>query len=208
MIESILRRFVTSKQRNRAVIIVTVLTALVVVWPAADEYSAARGRTREALARLEETQGRISQLSLHQQVQQKKQYELESLERRTLSERAALELQGTLTELGRETGCTVRKARLSEVTRRDWREGDDPLAASRTAAAGEDTPFQLESRTLTLSVTGPMIGLYRFLEGLHRVDKVMHSKTATIKRAGEESGTGSLDVELLLFDLPRKPTES
>lgn len=208
MIETTLRRFVASERRNQVVIIVTILTGLVVVWPAADEYTAARGRRREALARLEETQEKISKLALHQQLHEKKLRELESLERRAVSEQAAQELQSTLTKLARETGCTVRKARLSEPARREWKENDHPLESGRAAPAGSATPYQLESRQLTLSLTGPMVGLYQFLEGLHQVDKVIHSKMASMKRAADDGGVASLDIELLLFDLPRKPNES
>lgn len=208
MIESALRGFIEYKWRTHAVIILTLLVGLAALWPAADEYTAARQRTTAAHLKLAETRQEIEKLPGYMELHKQKLAELESLERRMVPERAAQELQGELTELGRQTGCTLRRAAVQPSSSRDWCEKDDPLEVNRPKTQSEETPFRLETRVLSLSVTGPMNGLYKFLSRLNQVDRVVHSRAITLRRSSEDGSMAALDVELLLFDLPLKPAKS
>jgi hypothetical protein len=111
-------------------------------------------------------------------------------------------------ELGRQTGCIVLGAQLTEPSSRVWNENDHPLSGTGLKNKGAETPFQLETRQLTLSISGPMSGLYAFLEGLHRVEKVIHAREMAIKggnsKDGTDKDTGTLDMKLLLFDLTKR----
>ncbi len=212
MIEPLLRRFVDHKKRTQIVIILTIFAALVVILPAADEYSAASQRVRHARVQVEKSQRDLEKLPRFEELHARKTGELAKLEQRLVTDKVAQNLQTYLTQLGRQTGCTLRKARLAEPARRDWKEDDHPVTGARFVGVGVDTPYRLETRQLVLSVSGPMESLYRFLEQIHRVDQVLHSRAITIKSitdgAGEDSGTATLDMELLLFDLVRKTLES
>lgn len=208
MIEPLLRRFLAFEKRKEAVIIGTILGGLVMVWPATDEYIASRQRTNNARLQLEECEHAIAKLPKFTQMHQRKIQELDILAKQLVGGMAARQLQDDLTELGRRTGCTVLRTQLSEPAIRPWNENDHPVSGTSGRNPGGETAFQLETRRLSLAVTGPMDGLYSFLEGLHRVEKVIHPRAMAIKGGdsvtGGDSNTGTLDLSLLLFDLTRK----
>ena len=206
MNDQVLREALQHPKRHYGVIIITLLTGLVVVWPASDEYFAAKQRTSDATAELAEARERISTLPRHQQLYEQKVVELSVLEKRVVSEKAAQDLQGKVTELGRKTGCSVRKALVGDAVRRDWKANDHPLGI-RSGDKGADTPFRLETRQLTLLVTGPMTGLYGFLNELHKVDKLIHTKDVSIESSTDDGKTAELRMTLKLFDLAPKPAE-
>lgn len=208
MIEPLLRRFLAHEKRLQIVIIGTILTGLVVVWPAVDEYTAARQRTEDARRLVEEAEDAIGKLPQFTQLHQRKTQELEVLAQRLVGDQAARKLQSDLTDLGRQTGCTVLRAQLTDPATRAWNQNDHPVSGTRLKNTGGETPFQLETRQIALSVTGPMSGLYAFLEGLHRVEKVIQPRAMSIKGGNSMSDTeqdsGMLDIQLLLFDLTKK----
>ncbi len=210
MIEPLLRRFLDYEKRMVAVIIGTILAGLVVVWPATDEYIAARQRTHDAQQNRDEAEQAIAKLPQFTRLHELKAKELKALSDQLVGADAARKLQNDLMELGRQTGCIVLGAQLSEPTSRVWNENDSPVAGARSKSGGVETPYQLETRQLSLSITGPMSGLYAFLEGLHRVDKVIHARAMTIKGGnsggGKDNDTGTLDMNLLLFDLTKRAT--
>lgn len=211
MIEPLVRPFLAWEKRKEAVIIGTILVGLVAVWPATDEYIAARQRTRDAQQQRDVAEQAIAKLPQFTQLHERKAKELTILAGQLVGADAARKLQNDLNELGRQTGCIVLGAQLTEPSSRIWNEKDSPVAANRSKTPGVETPFQLETRQLTLSITGPMSGLYAFLEGLHRVDKVIYARSMAIKGGssggGKSNDTGTLDMNLLLFDLT-KPVKS
>lgn len=204
MIESALQQFLTYPHRQKAVIILTLLTGLVVVWPAVDGYIEARTRKREASTKVEESNAEIVKLPRHAELFKKKQAELEALTRRTVSEDAAQRLRNELVQLVRNAGCTMRRIQLGNATRRDWMENDSPVKGANLVDPGDKTPFQLVSRQLSLSITGQMPKLHEFLSEMHKVDKTMHTRAITLQRAGRTKGTATLDLDLVLFDFEKK----
>ena len=208
MIEPLAMRFVEYKKRKQVVIILTILSALVVVWPAVDEYTAASQRQDAAQVELDKAQEAVKKLDQYVDLHARKQQELASLEQQMMSEKAAQSLKGQLTDLGQQTGCMIRRARLDPPARRDWKEKDHPIKGTRRVENGGATPFKLETRRLALSVTGPMPSLYNLLEQLHRIEKVVHSQAVEIKRSSEDGNAASLTMEFLLFDLPLKLAKS
>ncbi|MBC8352929.1 MAG: hypothetical protein H8E66_13120 [Planctomycetes bacterium] len=210
MIEPLLRRFLVYEKRKQVVIIGTILAGLVMVWPATDEYIAARQRTHDAQIQLEETKHAIAKLPQITEMHKRQTEEVKTLAQQLVSGKAARKLQDDITGLGRRTGCTVLRAQLSDPSRRTWNQLDHPIAGTSLRNTGGETPFQLETRQLAISVAGPMSGLYAFLEGLHGIDKVIHARALSIK--GEASAdpnkknAGTLEMSLSLFDLTKKET--
>lgn len=207
MIEPLLRRFLAYEKQKQVVIIGTILTGLVVAWPATDEYIAARNRTHEARKKLEEAGLAIAKLPQFTRLHQLKTKELEVLSQRLVGDQAARKLQSDLTELGRQTGCTVLRVQLGDPSTRVWNENDHPVSGTKLKNTGGETPFQLETRQITLSVTGPMDGLYAFLEGLHRIERVIHPRSMSMKggnsMVGNDDQVGLLDLTLSMFDLTK-----
>lgn len=211
MIEPLLRRFLTYEKRKEAVIIGTILVGLVVVWPATDVYIAARQRAQDVRVQREEAAVQIAKLPQFTRMRELKNNELVALTNRLVGGDAARKLQSDLMELGRKTRCTVLRAQLTDPSRRVWNENDHPVSGSRLRNTGGETPFQLETRQLSLSIEGPDENLYAFLEGLHGVDKVIHARAMAIKGGnsaggGKENENGTLDLNLLLFDLTKRET--
>lgn len=208
MIDQLLRPALEHPKKHYGVIILTLLTGLVVVWPASDEYKAAKKRMSDAREQLEEAERTIATLPQYKQLHERKVAEVSVLEKRVVSQQAAKELRDWLIQLGRETGCTVRKSNLGDASTRPWKEEDHPLNGTRRHDSGGDTPFQLETRQVSLLVTGPMAGLYSFLEEIHQVDKLIHSQAVTIKSSNDDGTAASMGMNLKLFDLTRKHSDS
>ena len=98
----------------------------------------------------------------------------------------------------------MRRIRLGDATRRDWMENDSPVTGTDLANPGRETPFQLVSRQLTLSITGQMPKLHAFLSEMHKIDKTMHTRTISLERAGRTEGVATLDLDMVLFDFEKK----
>jgi len=204
MIESVLPQLLTHPYRKQAVIILTLVTGLVVVWPTVDAYTEARTRIQQANAQLDKTNEEIAKLPRHTELFRKKQKELTSLTRRTVTEDGAQRLRNDLVQLVRKAGCTMRRIRLGDPTRRDWMENDSPVTGVDLADPGNKTPFQLVSRQLSLSMTGEMPKLHAFLAEMHKIDKTMHTRSISLQRTGRSKGTATLDLDMVLFDFEKK----
>ncbi len=212
MIDPLLRQFLAYKKRKEAVIIGTILAGLAVVWPATEDYIAARKETHDAELKLDEAEHTIAKLPQFMQMHQRKMQELDAVAKRMVDDEAARDLQGDLMELGRATGCTVLRANLADPTVRKWSQNDHPVFGDNIRNKGVETPFELETRQLALSITGPMSNLYKFLEGINRIDRVMHAGAMSIKGGNESFGSsdeeesGTLDMTLMLFNLTKPGT--
>ncbi len=204
MIEPVIQQLLASPYRKQIVIIVTLVTGLVVVWPAVDGYTEARARRQLASSKLADTNAEIGKMPRHAELFQKKQIELAALTQRTVQEDSAQRLRNDLVQLVRKAGCTMRRIRLGEATRRDWMENDSPVTGADLADPGRPTPFQLVSRQLSLSITGQMPKLHQFLAEMHKIDKTMHTRTISLERAGRSKGIATLDLDMVLFDFEKK----
>ena len=205
MIEPILRRLIEHKRRKTIILVVAILTGLLVVLPAADEYNAARARLSAARLDVEEMQSAFDDLPRFEQLFKSKTQELQQLENRAVSEANAQGLRGNLVEMVRQTGCTMRQIRFGEPIRRDWTTADDPVRGGSAAERGEKTPYQLEARQISLSVTGSMANLHEFMAQIHRLDQFIHTKSVALKRAEDGGNAAIMDMDVLLFDLVKKP---
>lgn len=204
MIESALQQFIAYPHRQKAVIILTLLTGLVVVWPAVDGYIEARTRKKEASTKLAKTNEEIAKLPRHAQQYKIKQEELAALMRRTVQEDSAQQLRNELVQLVRKAGCTMRRIRLGDASRRDWMENDSPVKGADLVDPGDKTSFQLVSRQLSMSIDGQMRKLHELLASMHKIDKTMHTRSIMLQRAGRSKGDATLDLEMVLFDLEKK----
>ena len=205
MIEPLLRRLVQHERRKSIVIVVTILTGLLVVLPAADEYNAARGRVNAAKGQLLEIQSQANDLPHFQKLFQVKAADLKKLESQAVSESVAERLQNELVEMVRQSGCTMRLIRPGDPLRRDWTTKDHAVRSLNVTDRGENTPYQLETRQISLSVTGSMPNVLEFLAHIHRLEQFIHSRQISLKRADEGGNTAILDMDLVLFNLIKKP---
>lgn len=204
MAESILRRFLEHPHRQWIVIILTISTALVVIWPLADDYLAHRGRSRELERSLAEAQAAVAQRGMYEQRLEQTQEELKGLEARSLPEQRMFEFRGDVAEIARSTGCQVQQMRLGNADLRRWRMHDDPLEAAKQ---GKLTPFELRTQQFSLSVLGPLAAIKAFLGQLEQDGKLMHTQSLAIRPDSSDPRMVELDLQLQLFDLQSSPAE-
>ena len=95
--------------------------------------------------------------------------------------------------------------RLGDPVSRDWTTNDDPVTLVNMADRGTSTPFQLVTRQMSLQINGTMPNLSRFLERLSKLNGLVHTKSISLRRTSQQSTNTSLDMEILLFDLARRP---
>jgi hypothetical protein len=207
MIETLLRRLIEHKRRKTVVIILTVLTGLLVVLPAADEYNAAQERISTAAVDLADAKEEVADLDYYNRLFAEKQREVKQLESQAVSDTVAQHLRSELVELIPQTGCTMRQIRLGDVVRRDWTEDDDPVRGTSLSERGEPTPYQLETRQIAISLTGSMANLHDFLSRIHDRSEFIHTKTVNLKRSDGAENLANLDIDILLFNLVKKAVD-
>ncbi len=83
-------------------------------------------------------------------------------------------------------------------------ENDSPVTGADKTDPGKETPFQLVSRQLSVSISGKMPKLHEFLSEIYKIDKTLHTRAITLQRAGRSKGMATLDLDLMLFDLEKK----
>jgi hypothetical protein len=203
--EKNLRRLLDHKYRLAIVIFGTFGIGLVTLLPLADEYQDLQQRRTEAETALAE--GRLVAHDLeacHERVRAQVA-QLEKLEARAVSSRRVDEFRNRMVEMVRESGCQIRRIQVGAGQARKWLKNDDPLQSTASGTDGKnDSGFQLESQTFTLSVTGSLPKLKELLAALHAQHYLAHTKSFSLRPAGQDGKEASLDVELWLFDLARK----
>ena len=204
MIETLLRRFVEYKHRKLVVIILTSLTLLAVVWPAVDAYTAAEKRVAAAQEELWQAQQDIQTLPQLTQELARNKDELRKLDSQRVTAPIAQRLREDLTQLIRDTGCMMQSIKLHDPSTRTWMEEDDPISGRRGVDRGKETPFELITWNLSVSITGPMSGIHQFLSRVHRIDKFVHTKQVSMRRSATAANKTVLDMDLTLFNLARK----
>lgn len=202
MIEQALWQFLEYGKRKQAVIIVTIITGLVAVWPAADEYMAARERIRSAQSELEESRQQVDKLPQFTQMFEKRNAELKDLEERTVTRKAAQLMRDEVTSIARREGCRMERLVLGGELRRDWTENDAPVNHTAIVDRGGDTPYQLVTRQMTVSMEGSMKNVKQFLSELHDLKRMIHTKSISLSR--NSLGKMDVNIDLLMFDLVKK----
>jgi hypothetical protein len=89
------------------------------------------------------------------------------------------------------------------VQRRKWGLADHPLQPQASAAKTQDTPYELHTQRVTLSIQGPTERVQALLVKLYALEKLVHTQNLQMRPAGETRHEVNLDLELLFFDLQR-----
>ena len=187
MIEPLLRRLVQHERRKTIVIVVTILTGLLVVLPAADEYNAARGRVNAAKGQLLEIRSQANDLPHFQKLFQVKAADLKQLESQAVSESVAERLQNELVEMVRQSGCTMRLIRPGDPLRRDWTTKDHAVRSLNVTDRGENTPVPVGNETDF--AVGDGIDAQRVgIPGAHPSPEAVHPQPADLAEKGGRRG--------------------
>jgi hypothetical protein len=204
MIESLLRRLIEHKRRKWIVIILTVLTGLLVVLPAVDEYNAAKERINAATDELLEAQAQGSSVEAFDKIRREKEASLEALEEEAVSAENEQAFRDRLDKIVQGTGCTMRRIQMGQPFSSVWKTNDHPLNTGKTSDRGNDTPYQLEKRRISLEITGSIGDLYDFLSEVNKLEKLIHTKSVSLEGAARGENTAVLEMELIAFNLVKK----
>ncbi|TWT35499.1 hypothetical protein KOR34_03910 [Posidoniimonas corsicana] len=198
---SLVDQFCASKRRWLIVTAGTVLIALLTVLPLADEYRALCD-DQEAL-RLELAESlRIEQdLPVFEERLREKLQELSQAEGRTVDEDAVSEFRSRLIAFARETGCRVRRISFGGARSRPWHEGDNVMDPDSVGPDPKRTPFNVETRPVSLSVTGSTAAVKKLISRVHNDGVMQHVKFLELRSAGKNHQTVQLDIELWCYSL-------
>lgn len=206
MNSSLIRKFCESPYRWPIVATATVLFALAVVWPMADEYfdnRASRNELSEELVRARET---AQALPVYERRSATVQDSLAALERRTVDEETLGAFRSRLVDVVRESGCQIRQIEVGSPTQRPWSEGDEPLAEGQAPGQLRGTGFSLERRSVTLAVDGAMPAIHELLSRLEEERTLSHPHRVQMQPASSGGEAVMLELELWLFALVRTPS--
>jgi hypothetical protein len=202
-VESLLRALVAHPRRGLFVIILTSGLGLVTLWPVVDEYFVLLDDCARTELSIVEAQQEIATIDQIRRLSAGQKEELEKQRKKMLVVEDVHQFSSKLVELTRNAGCQLRRVDLGEPQKRRWFEGDHPLHPQPPVANAKETPFELRTQRVALSITGPMDRVQAFLGELHALDKVVHTQSIQLKPATDERSEVNLDLELLFFDLKR-----
>ncbi len=87
---------------------------------------------------------------------------------------------------------------------RPWRLGDNALATEPDETEEvESTPYFLETRPVTLSITGPLSSVKQLLSRVQEDSTMQHVKFFELRPTGRDRQSVQLDVELWCYALNR-----
>lgn len=205
MIDRLCRTIIEHPKRNLLVITLTLVTGVMLVLPAVEEYSAAQSRGGIAREKLDEASGAAANLPQMQAALQAKKRDLEALERKAVTEKDVEHFRDELQKLIREAGCEMRVVNIDgSPFRRPWKSNDHPLRTDSAGDLGQDTPFELVQWKAHLQIEGPMGSIYKFLERVSQMDRFIHAQQVTMKRSDVDENQTQLLMDVTLFNLERK----
>ncbi|MGL4512033.1 MAG: hypothetical protein ACRCT8_03010 [Lacipirellulaceae bacterium] len=200
--ETALERLCASPKRWLIVTGVTLLLALASVLPQVDVLIAARSERSDLEGQIERASRTADLLPKYELRVVERTEALELLRRQEVDETRVDDLRTWMVAAVRQAGCQVRRLDLGASTRRDWAAKDDPLQeAKRQLAPHERTPFQLETRPVTVSVTGGSEEVRSLLKAIDADPRAKHTQQLELKPTAGAGSELQLDVTLWYFAL-------
>ena len=195
---------VRHEKRVWIVITLTFLTGLVLTLPAVEEYSAAATRVANAREKLAEVNRQLDNLPQLQRLFTDKEREVAKLEAKSITQKEVEHLHSTLQQMIRDSGCEMRTLNIGDPTSRTWMSNDSPTKRFSVGNPGQETPFQLVSRTAVLKMEGAMPNVYHFLARVNQLERFIHAKQIRLERSPRNETSTELEMNFELFDLVKK----
>jgi len=209
MNEHLVRQFCESSHRKLIVVIVTTFFGLVILTPLVDDYFDKKADCSVLIENLERAHQTAKELPELEHRLSSLQAKLSELEERSITEESLGQYRNRLVEMIRSSGCQVRRLEVSPATSRPWGMNDDPVAGRVGASAPkETTTFNLERRSISLSIDGRMQSLYRVIDELQK-DKTLAYANRIQMRSDNHSGDAvTMELEMWVFALTRQSSRS
>lgn len=202
----VIHQFCQSPRRWLIVSGVTLLVALAILLPQVDLYRELAQKNHELELDLAEAQRVAAELPKCEELLNTKTAELGKLEKRTAPAEEVAELRDEILEAVRRTGCQVLKLSVGNVQRRPWLTSDrpspTPLIVPGKPAPGP-TPFELETRAVTITVSGSSTQIRTLLGEIEKQNRIHHANSVEMRPAGPNRKSIELSLELWYFALER-----
>ena len=204
MIENLAERLAQSKHRWLIVTGVTLLIGLVSALPQVDLLLAERSERTSLQEELTQAEATAARLPDYERKLAEKQEQLGRLRQLVVDEPQLGALRTWLVEAARQSGCRVRRIDLAAPTSKPWNGNDNPLTpVAAGTATNQKTLFQLQTRTVTLGVTGSSTEVFALLKAIDIDTRLKHANTIELKPTNESDHELQLDVTLWYFALVR-----
>jgi hypothetical protein len=205
MIEQALRRFCESKHRKLIVTAGTFIVGLLLVMPLVDAYSAGRDEKEGLLTELESARSMAGELDKFEKRVAEKLAQLQVSEAHSVNDESMPKLRGQLMDLAKETQCSIRKLNVGGTTSRPWQLGANPIdPTADKKVADANSPYKLESRPISISLSGTRAALQSTVERLAASKMMMHIKSLELYPSSPNRQTLTMDMEIWYFTLARK----
>lgn len=207
-------RFILNHPKHRTIVIIlSCVVAVLTVWPAVDKYSASSQHVDEARKSLEQARQTIEQAATQRAEFAEQLAQLQQLETQAFGEADVQKLRTWLVETARETGCQIRRIDLGQSLQRKWYGADDPFETKKPEKA-EETPFQLRSQNLSVTVIGDVSQIRQLLGKLGEAERLAHTSRLQMRldRTGPNEALDrrkdvALDLDIVLFGLEKAKHE-
>jgi hypothetical protein len=177
----------------------------VLVLPLVDVYSAGLNEKEELLAELESAEQVAATMPQLEKRVTEKVAQLEALQQRTVDDESLPALREKLLDLAKETGCSIRRLSVGNVSSRPWKPGDSPIAPTADPKRDESkTGFLLEWRPVSMSLNGTSANLRSMVERVAAAGMLMHTKAFEMYPSSPSRQSLTLDLELWYFTLARR----
>ena len=201
MNDNLVVKVCTSPQRWLIVSGITLLIALLTVLPQVDELLEARVERADLKVRIENADQAIKVLpQLEGRVAAIKQ-ELHELQKKAVDQEDVASLRRWLVEAARQSGCNLKRVGFDQPIRRRWLRDDSPTTTPTNFAPEEAGPYDLETRSVTLSITGSQYEIQTLLKLLDADQRIKHTRVFELKPIGRTGRTLQLDLTLWYFTL-------
>jgi hypothetical protein len=204
MIEQALRTFCEAKHRTLIVTAGTFLVGLVLVLPLVDVIRAGHAEKEALLTELDSAKTVAAGLEGFETQVKEKLAQLEQQEARTVDDESMPAMREKLVDLAKETGCNVRRITVGGVASRPWTPGENPVGPAQPKPTQAQSPFKLEWRPISISLTGTSGSLRSMLERVGTSGMLVHAKSFEMYPSSPTRQTMTLDLELWYYTLARR----
>jgi hypothetical protein len=174
------------------------------VLPLVDVISAGRDEKEALTAELDSAKTVAAGLKEFESLVAKKLAELKVFEDRTVNDESLATLRGKLVDLAKDTRCSIRRINVGAVATRAWKPGENPIGPAEVKQGETGTPFQLEWRPVSISLSGASGDLRNMLDRIEALNMLMHAKGFEMYPSGPNRQSLTLDLELWYFTLVRR----
>ncbi|TWT48867.1 hypothetical protein [Botrimarina hoheduenensis] len=202
MIRMLAEQFCTNRHRWLIVTAVTLGIALATILPQVDEYIAIRSERTSLEQHVLDASEAPRLVPDYESKAAEKEAQLTALRDREIDESQVAELRTWLVNVSREAGCTVRRIDLGSASNRPWSTDDSPLNEAATAPPKEKlTPFNLQTRSITLSVTGAPEEVRTLLKTIDTDSRLKQVQLLDLRPGSRSNAELQLDLSLRYFAL-------